>query len=287
MKNHLLINLIFLALVTHPIRSHGSDIPMNKDSLPIVDTMVDVGGYRLHFRIIEGSGTPILFESGSGTDLSTWDTILRPLAHTTHATLITYERAGFGKSELDSSNVDVDKHGLLQGVEALKTGLEKLGYHGKIMLVASSFGGFYATLFAARNPQAVKATVLIDANLACWFTDEFVKREMDERKKTADSIKKNDLGYYYQSLNLENNIHLMRKTPFPASIPVTDLVAEFNFPDSASAYLWKRCHKEFAAAQPNREVIVVKGAGHIIYRDYPSLVIRAIARLYLSTADTK
>src|SRR5690348_16345260 len=173
MKNHL---LIILALVMHSIRSYGTDINLNKDSLPIVDTMVDVGGYRLHFRIIEGSGTPILFESGSGTDLSTWDTILRPLAHTTHATLITYERAGFGKSELDSSNVDVDKHGLLQGVEALKTGLEKLGYHGKIMLVASSFGGFYATLFAARNPQAVKATVLIDANLACWFTDEFVKR---------------------------------------------------------------------------------------------------------------
>jgi hypothetical protein len=33
-----------------------------------IDTLIDVGGYRLHFNIITGKGVPILFESGGGDD---------------------------------------------------------------------------------------------------------------------------------------------------------------------------------------------------------------------------
>ena len=40
-----------------------------------IDTLVDVGGYKLHFSIIKGNGTPILFEAGSGAWGSDWDTI--------------------------------------------------------------------------------------------------------------------------------------------------------------------------------------------------------------------
>ena len=45
-----------------------------------IDTLIDVGGYRLHFHIIKGNGMPILFEGGAGADVSTWDIILKPLA---------------------------------------------------------------------------------------------------------------------------------------------------------------------------------------------------------------
>ena len=33
-----------------------------------IDTMIDVGGYKLHFNIIRGKGIPILFEAGAGDD---------------------------------------------------------------------------------------------------------------------------------------------------------------------------------------------------------------------------
>ena len=32
----------------------------------VLDTLIDVGGHRLHFNIIKGKGVPILFESGGG-----------------------------------------------------------------------------------------------------------------------------------------------------------------------------------------------------------------------------
>ncbi|HEX6429935.1 MAG TPA: alpha/beta fold hydrolase [Niastella sp.] len=271
MKKYLFTTLTFLGLMANSGRSQT------------IDTLIDVGGYRLHFHIIKGKGMPILFEAGSGADVSMWDIMLKPLADITHATLITYDRAGFGKSELDTMNDDVDKHGILHGIEGLETGLKKLGYGGNIIQVASSFGGFCATLYASRHPATVKAAVLIDANHICWFIDAFVESEMKERKKNSASIKNQNLAYYYQALNLQNTVELMRKTPFPATIPVIDLVSEFNFPDSVSAARWKVCHRQFADAQPNREGITAYRCRHVIFNDNPSLVINAIVKAYTGT----
>ena len=35
-----------------------------------IDTLVDVGGYKLHFNIIKGKGIPILFEAGANLDVN-------------------------------------------------------------------------------------------------------------------------------------------------------------------------------------------------------------------------
>ena len=56
-----------------------------------LDTLVDVGGYNIHFNIIKGKGIPILFESGAGDDGTIWKNILKPIQEITGTTLITYE----------------------------------------------------------------------------------------------------------------------------------------------------------------------------------------------------
>jgi tetratricopeptide (TPR) repeat protein len=75
----------------------------------------------------------------------------------------------------------------------------------------------------------------------------------------------------------------MKKSPFPATIPVIDLVSETNFPDSVMAARWRRCHRQFADAQPNRQGITAYGCGHVIFRDNPSLAINAIIKAYACT----
>jgi pimeloyl-ACP methyl ester carboxylesterase len=271
MKKYLFTTLTFLGLMANSGRCQH------------IDTLIDVGGYRLHFNIIKGTGMPILFETGSGDDGTAWNPILKPIADITHATLITYGRSGFGKSELDTTNNDINNHGILHGIKGLETGLKKLGYDGNIMLVALSYGGFYATLYAARHPAIVKAAVLVDANHVCWFTDAWVEKEMKERKRDSTYIKNKNLAMYYQSLNLQNTVELMKKSPFPATIPVIDLVSETNFPDSAMAARWRLCHRQFADAQPNRQGITAYGCGHVIFRDNPSLAINAIVKAYAGT----
>ena len=272
MKKFVLTTLTFLGLMAH------------SGNCQTIDTLIDVGGYRLHFHIVKGKGMPILFEGGAGADVSVWDNFLQPIADITHATLITYDRAGFGKSELDTSNHDVDKHGILQGIQGLETGLKKLGYNGNIMLIAHSYGGFCATLYAARHPEKIKAAVYFDANPVCWFQDIYVDSVMKLRKDYwANNKPTNNWADYYAGLNLANTVTLLRKSPFPTTIPVIDLVAEKNFPDSISAARWRDCHRQFATAQPNRQGITAYGCGHFIFRDNPPLAISAIVKAYTGT----
>jgi len=272
MKKSLLATLAFWGVMT------GSG------SCQTLDTLIDVGGYRLYFHILKGKGMPILFEGGAGADVSVWDGFLKPIADITHATLITYDRAGFGKSELDISNHDVDKHGMLQGIQGLETGLKKLGYNGNLMLIAHSYGGFCATLYASRQPEKVKAAVYFDANPVCWFQDTYVDSVMKLRRDLwAKNKPTNNWADYYAGLNLKNTVDLMRRSPFPATIPVIDLVSEKNFTDSISAARWSDCHRQFGTAHPNRQSITAYGCGHFIFRDNQPLAISAIVKAYTGT----
>lgn len=249
----------------------------NKAAAQIIDTLIDVGGYKLNFYIVEGKGMPILFETGGGNDLSVWHDILQPIHDSTGATLITYSRSGFGKSEFDSTQTDI-----LSGIKAIETGLSELGYtNDDIMLVCHPLGGFYTTLFASRNSDRVKGAVLFDANHSCFFTDEQVKKFLEPFYSDKEKFKKQSLPIYFTLVNFENTAALMRTITFPKEIPVIDLVAEFPPLDSADAVRWKDCHKQFILSSPdNRESILAKNSGHDIYEDDPELAVESIVRMY-------
>lgn len=249
------------------------------------DAFVDVGGGdRLHFHILKGRGMPILFEAGGGDDATVWATIAKPVWNITDATIITYDRAGFGKSELNASEHAIDKHGIRHGVEELEEALKRLGYSGSMVLVAHSYGGLYAKLFAARHPDLVKAAVFVDASSACWFTDEWLKNfeKNEQGTKKPNSV---NLGNYYQSANLPATVELMRTTPFPSTIPVIDLVSEHPpFSNAEDIARWKECHRQFVDAASNREGITAYESGHYIFKDNPPLVVNAIIKAYVGVA---
>lgn len=246
------------------------------------DRLVGVGGYALHFHIVEGQGLPILFETGGGDDATVWNDLLPAVAEVTGATLIAYDRPGFGQSGLDPR-----RPRMLDNIAALETGLQRLGYDGKVILVGHSLGGFFATLYAARHPDRVQGAVMIDANVACYFTPAFMDalRAEDERKRAT--YKETRPGLYYQSLEFAHSVELMRATPFPVQVPVIDIVAEETFPGQADEARWQTCHRSFAAAADNRESIVAHGSAHYVYKANPSLVVNAIAKMYASTLDEK
>ncbi|GGB20280.1 alpha/beta fold hydrolase [Puia dinghuensis] len=265
--------------VLAPMKIAGFDGNSNSVSLQgqTLDTLVDVGGYKLHFVIFQGKGIPILFDAGGGEDATSWNKIIRPIAERTATTLITYDRAGFGKSTFNNT-----RHGIADGVIGLETGLKKLGYTGDIMLVAHSQGGLYAQLYASRHPDEVKAAVLIDATTTCFYNEKRLAatQQMIDQGNT-DEVKASHPGTYYQGADFSNNIVLVSEFAFPNTIPVTDLVADHPpFQDSADINDWKRCHQEFAAASSNRTGILATGCGHLIFNDNPALVINAIVKDY-------
>jgi pimeloyl-ACP methyl ester carboxylesterase len=249
-----------------------------------IDTLVDVGGYKLHFKIIKGNGTPILFEAGSGAYSSDWDTILPSIYKITGTTLITYDRAGFGKSELNIKDTTILNHGILNGLKDLETGLQKLGYDKNIISVCHSYGGFYSTLFAARNPNRVKYVVRLDASLVAPFTDENLKTY-----HSFDINKSKGLGIYFETINFKNTIMLMRKTEFPSNVPVIDIIAGIPYHNKTSSQIieFEKAHVDFVNAYSNRQLIKADGSAHNIKYDNPSLVINAIVKAFVATVDEK
>jgi pimeloyl-ACP methyl ester carboxylesterase len=76
-----------------------------------------------------------------------------------------------------------------------------LGYEGKFVLVAHSFGAFYAGPYTQRHPRDVKAAILIDPSSNC-------------------SIGKH--------LTSAGNDHLLDTLTFPLTIPAMAIVSEFT-----------------------------------------------------------
>lgn len=254
------------------------------------DTLVNIGKYELNFTIIKGVGTPILFESGSGNDGTIWQGITQTIADITGATVITYDRAGLGKSKIKSDEVIPSKNTILDNVKALEQGLKKIGYADDIVLVAHSLGGFYATLFTSRNRQKVKSVVFIDAALASFYTDEFVNKLNNTLPEAfLNKLKAEKLGLYYEIKNIEHTINTMHKTNFPTTITVTDLIASnpFNpFKNDKDKNRWIKDHERFVNASTNRQIVTVNNAGHYVFKDNPNFSIYQIIKTYVNTTKT-
>lgn len=102
--------------------------------------------------MIKGERTPILFESGGGQDALQWDSIATIVHQRLKATVITYDRAGFGQSSLDTLDYTI-----LQEIKSLESALQKFGFSNeKLLLVGHSLGGFYNRVYAARHCSLTK-----------------------------------------------------------------------------------------------------------------------------------
>lgn len=252
-----------------------------------IDTLVDVGKHKIHFKIIKGKGIPILFDAGGGNSGIVWNSILDQTSKITNATLITYDRAGFGKSTIDTLQTDDSKHGIISSIEDLEIGLTKLGYDKEIMLVSHSYGGYLSSLYAARHPKLVKSVVLIDVNHN-YYEDGYIEKVVATQDKLIPEWKKNNKGTYYMAATILETVKIMSKIAIPQSIPVVDFVNGIPFLKTTEEIeRWKNCHKKYVANNPNVTGIVANGCGHGIWMGNPPLAITTIAKLYANTSKQK
>ena len=248
------------------------------------DTLVDVGGYKMHFKIMKGDGTPILFDAGAGNDGSVWDNILEKIHKVTGTTLITYDRSGFGQSELNPNLKNDSDFGIENGIKELETGLSKLGFDNEIVLVSHSYGGLYNLLYASKHPNKVKSVILIDATLSNFWNEEFLT--MRDNNFDISAIKKPS-GDYYLHANYNETMRYARNLHFPKNTPIINIFPENSFSDAPEIFTnrWRKLHKEFGANKDNVTNIIAKGSGHYVFQDNPSLVINAIVKGYSITLD--
>lgn len=242
----------------------------------VVDTIMNANPYQLHFRIIKGENSPILFESGGGQDASQWDSIATIVHQRLKATVIRYDRAGFGQSSLDTLHYTI-----LQEIKSLESALQQLGFiNEKLLLVGHSLGGFYNRVYTARHPGQVKGIILVDPRIPSYGDMQFAKRYFQSMNRKDYEAKY--MSLYYLLARMESTIDYVRHVPLPTNIPLLDIMAENGpFEEKFENERFKEGQRNLVKAHSNRRLIVAKGSSHNIPAEKLAMMIEQIIDFYL------
>jgi pimeloyl-ACP methyl ester carboxylesterase len=250
-----------------------------------IKKLVDVGGRKLDCRVY-GQGSPtVVLVSGLEAPQAYWDSVIPDLAART--TVVTYDRAGVGKSEIG----DLPTHGE-QSVKDLQVVLEKLSVPKPYILVGHSYGGNIVRLFASMFPDEMGGLILEDTQhedvlnemrkildgkdleafdelMAARFnTPEHPKTEADYRDMTREQIRKS------KPLPRIPYVVLMAAGRAKAMAPL--------FSDRAIekiARLDSDLNDQLAALIPGGRQVIVEGTGHDIHVDKPEVLIAPVMEM--------
>ncbi len=155
MRTDIMMWLSATMLSATTVPALAADLP-TQDAYARAQQMVDVGGRRLNLFCM-GSGSPtVVFEAGGGRPGWDWFQVQPEVARHTRACI--YDRAGMGFSDpiarpATAANAAKDLGFLLKNGRV----------PGPYIVVANSYGGMVAQLFARRRQSDMAALVLLDA----------------------------------------------------------------------------------------------------------------------------
>ncbi|MFJ6699406.1 alpha/beta fold hydrolase [Streptomyces sp. NPDC091272] len=244
--------------------------------------MIDNGGHHLAFYVRKGSASTIVLDSGGGEYSTQWKDIAPRLHAATGATVITYDRAGLGKSDVVPGAWKV-----AGAVSDLKAGLTQLGVTKDVTLVSHSQAGEIANYLAKDNPGMLSGAVLVDANLPPFFTDEEIPRLVAGTQPEVDAAKKDPERPANRQLiataeGFAEAHRAFHKVEWPDAVPATVMVSE-KTPFAGSpedAQRWRDAAASFVKQAPNRKLITAKGASHEVPTDRPDLVLKVTEDMF-------
>jgi len=233
---------------------------------------VDVGSHKIRLVISDlPSDYTIILESGGGRYSDAYDSIQDTLAKLTGYRVISYDRSGFGKSDLGPVNLTA-----LGEVEVLRKCLESLKLKNRFILVGHSYGGFFIQLFTKEYPALVKGLVLIDP-MNVNFVDRF---GLDSLNALTPYFKNPTENWQKAGDRMVDNfpfaLDKLRGYELPPDIPVL-LITSGNAPFDSE--LWRKCHEEMVKNSKKHKLIIAEGNGHDILTENPELVLNTIIEL--------
>ena len=239
------------------------------------DRYVDQAGYRLHLRVhtplhLEASAPTILLDSGGGFDASQWDALQPDLAREFSAVVVSYDRPGFGSSDLPSTPYDISEE--VRNVHAALTELELAD---RVVLVAHSYGALLAQLYAFFWPQTVDGLVFLDPNSAGTM---IALHDIQTRpfKATPPENQRERAFARIDSAILETLVTVYR-SPIPQQIPLIVVSAgQGFFPEERQIEAFRLTHRLLALSVTDGQVVVADGSNHMIPAQRPDIVVSSV-----------
>lgn len=266
-----------LALGTFPAAALA--VPVAGAAAAVRDTLVDVGGHRLHVEITRGEAPlAIVFEAGGGADHTAWSAVPDSVAARTGATVVAYDRAGLGSSDLGPDDLTPAME-----VEDLAGALDALGVPSRRILVGHSYGGMLALLHASLRPEEVVGLVLVDP-----MNPRFVEATGDFVKSTVPSIEEPENDRERAILRMTRCFDALAAAVAPAEagleVPIVVVTAgEPWWGEPGIDRAWRESHEAIAAAGGNRRLVVAEGSDHDVPGERPEAVVGAVEAVIEAT----
>lgn len=239
------------------------------------DTLLDVGGHRLHLRIDRGERpVTVLFEAGGGATLESWGGILKELAQRSDATVLAYDRAGLGTSDLGPEDLTP-----LDEVRHIRKAMTLAGVPETTVIVGHSYGGLMALAHAETFPLQVGGLVLVDPMNPRFvaemgnFLQSTVPR-IDEPRSMRERV----VIRMSRTLNLFAG-HLLASEPRLETPMMVISAGRPWWGDGAADVAWSRSHREMVAVRANRRLVVAEQSTHDIPASEPEVVLSAILEM--------
>lgn len=250
-------------------------------SVAPADTLLDVGGRALEIEVRRGhEPVTIVFEAGGGSTLDSWAAVPDSVAARSGATVVVYNRAGLGESDLGSPELTPTEE-----VHALARALAALNVPERRIVVGASYGAMLAVLHAALYPDDVAGLVFVDPMNSRFIaaTGDFVKSTVPVPENPADDRERLIVR---MSQGLDDLAARTGEAEPGLVIPIVVLSAgEPWWGREEIVAAWRDSHAEIAAAREGRELIVAEGSGHRIPEDRPDVVVDAVLRVVAEAAD--
>jgi len=242
----------------------SSHVPPTPDESPSAASgggRADIGGFELAYEC-EGEGEPtVILEAGLGTGgLDEFLGFIDQVA--ARSRVCTYDRAGTDVSGDRPEGEHVTAALMADELHAL---LEAIDVEPPIVLVAHSYGGMPARMFAARYPDDVAGLVLIDVS----SEPEVPVYERLDAGPWIDGTDRIDIHATVRELRAAGNLG---DTPL---VIVTAGVIEDEWLATVPA-LASRAQVRLAGLSSDSVHVVAPDSGHFVHRDDPAVVLAAI-----------
>jgi pimeloyl-ACP methyl ester carboxylesterase len=237
-------------------------------------TKVRSQGNDIEFSSL-GSNSPVLvFETGAGPTMSTWEPIFEPLSVSSR--VFAYNRPGYARSSMDQVPQNIS-----QVANQLKANLIKTGHTAPYVLIGHSYGGLIINAFARLYPNETKAVILLDATHPDQ-TDFFKEEHPFLYGILTTAMISSDAPYEMTLLNGARSE--FKSLPSFPDVPLLVLTADEQssiFESKEIRKQWILFQKDLASMSTRSTHLIIKGSGHFIHQDKPNIVIREIQKILM------